>query len=206
MLILAIFKNCWFKNKANAHVIDRLWPLFTFFCIITKRSSEIENTAEKIDLFTQCEKIFQIMIWNWIEGEVIKWGLTLIPYWRRGSWESYYTILHLQRTWCFPKWIYPLRENQYFPPNAIHWKQFLAVHLCQKWRLHGLGTLWKSWYSSAGDSCTIFLSAWLENEHHLSKMAQIYLPHLSLFATLRQHTWLRCCTSRGKCDIGRSPE
>ena len=50
------------KHNNDAHVIDRLWPLFTFFCIITKRSSEIENTAEEIDLFTQCEKIFQIMI------------------------------------------------------------------------------------------------------------------------------------------------
>ena len=65
---------------------DVLWRFACgdVFCIITKQSSEIENTAEEIDLFTQCEKIFQIMIWNWKEGEVIKWGLTLIPYWRRG--------------------------------------------------------------------------------------------------------------------------
>ena len=66
-------------------------------------------------MFTLCEKILEIiMIWNWKEGEVIKWGLTLIPYWRRGGRRVITLFFIFKGLDAFQKWIYPLPENQYF--------------------------------------------------------------------------------------------
>ena len=70
-------------------------------------------------MFTLCEKILEIiMIWNWKEGEVIKWGLTLIPYWRRGGRRVITLFFIFKGLDAFQKWIYPLPENQYFLPGT----------------------------------------------------------------------------------------
>ena len=96
-------------------------------------------------MFTLCEKILEIiMIWNWKEGEVIKWGLTLIPYWRRGGRRVITLFFIFKGLDAFQKWIYPLPENHYFLPGGI-WYELFNFGVIDNWRPVWLKTLkyWK---------------------------------------------------------------